>query len=190
MRAKMNTNEKKAEFLANKITKIAEKHLNPSDMTDFDDYFASLVDLLQEETRFGFFTELEKNIISNGLHSLTTLPKSKSIQEGKKALLALIREIKAAFDPNNEFYESETWQNTSESEEQAEINREVPKWGTRNRKLCLNGNYLGISDMSKGIEIKLDQNLAYSIIKELKKQFNITREVPPALNLSDTEVSS
>jgi hypothetical protein len=53
--------------------------------------------------------------------------------------------------------------------------KDIPKWGTPNRKLCLNGDHLELSDMSKGIEIKLDKNMAYTIIKELKKRFKIEK---------------
>jgi hypothetical protein len=69
-----------------------------------------------EENRFTLFTELEKNIISTGLHSLTTLPKAKSTPEGKKALLKMIKEISSAFEPRDEFYKSETWLNTSQTQ--------------------------------------------------------------------------
>jgi hypothetical protein len=121
-KAEIGFDETKAEILANKITKLAENYFNPTDRTDFDFFFAALINQFQEENRFNLFSEIEKNIISTGLHSLTTLSRSKSTAEGKKTLLKLIKEIRAAFDLNDDFYKSETWLNTFQTKKEGDEN--------------------------------------------------------------------
>jgi hypothetical protein len=120
-KAEIGFDETKAEILANKITKLSENYFNPKDRTDFDFFFGALINQLQEENRFNLFSEIEKNIISTGLHSLTTLSRTKSTPEGKKMLLKLIKEIRAAFDLNDDFYKSETWLHTFQNKKDTEV---------------------------------------------------------------------
>jgi len=95
--------------------KLDDKHLEKDDK-GLNEILQRLNEYSKEDkdTRFDLFTEMEKNVILAGLHNLTTLSNSKLL--GRRILMSLVREIHA----------SETGQNTSESEEQAEIRGIVP----------------------------------------------------------------